>query len=53
MEADYLVSAKCAFGAKPTQTGLSASLESERKTETEVERAEIFELVRVRIYTVV
>ena len=43
----------CAFGAKHPQTGLSASRHSKSKTETEVKRAEIFELMRVRIHTVV
>ena len=44
---------KCAFGGKPLQIGLSSSRCLKRKPETEVERAEIFELVRIRIHTVV
>src|SRR3954465_2602422 len=36
-----------------TQTGLPAPTYSERKTETEMKRAKILELVGVRIYTVV
>src|SRR5882762_8882490 len=39
--------------ANSSKTDCLGCVASKRKTETEVERAEIFELVRVRIYTVV
>src|SRR6185312_6429255 len=43
----------CAFGANTHRQDCLRHVASKCKTETEMERAEIFELVRVRIHTVV